>query len=118
MRSRFKSQISNLRWGAAMIVVLLAAAWFRTYRLDTVPPGPHFDAIINGQIVDEFILPALPAWLRPATAPPAIPWLTIQANPNGPDLQEHGWLYHVTLAACLQTIGHNVLGMRFPDVMW
>ena len=52
--------MSNLRWGAAMVVVLLVAAWFRTYRLDTVPPGPHFDAVINGQIVDELILPALP----------------------------------------------------------
>jgi Dolichyl-phosphate-mannose-protein mannosyltransferase len=101
-----------------MVVVLLVAAWFRTYRLDTVPPGPHFDAVINGQIVDELILPALPAWLRPATASSAIPWLKIQANPNGPDLQEHGWLYHVTLAASLQTIGRNTLGMRFPDVLW
>ncbi len=104
--------------GLWVIVVLLVAAWFRTYRLDTVPPGPHFDAIINGQIVDEFILPALPARLRPAAPAPVIPWLTIQANPNGPDLQEHGWLYHVSLAASLQAVGRNVLGMRFPDLMW
>ena len=107
---------SYKRQWAALMVVVLVAAWFRVHRLDTVPPGPHFDAIINGQIVDEFILPALPAWLRPAT--PIVPWLTIQANPNGPDLQEHGWLYHITLAVSLQTIGRNVLGMRFPDVMW
>ena len=112
-----KRQTSNVKyqWAAAM-VALLIAAWFRTYRLDAVPPGPHFDAIINGQIVDEFILPALPEWLRPAA--PVIPWLTIQANPNGPDLQEHGWLYHVTLAISMQTIGRNALGMRFPDVTW
>lgn len=110
--------MSNLRGSAAIVILLLVAAWFRTYRLDTVPPGPHFDAIINGQIVDELILPALPAWLRPATASDGVPWLKIQANPNGPDLQEHGWLYHATLAVSLQTTGRNLVGMRFPDVMW
>lgn len=115
MKTNLRSLTSNLRW-LAVIAVLLVAAWFRTYRLDAIPPGPHFDATIDEQIVDEFILPALPAWLRPAA--PAIPWLTIQANPNGPDLQEHGWLYHVTLAACMQAIGRNTLGTRFPDVMW
>jgi len=100
-----------------VIVVLLIAAWFRTYRLDTVPPGPHHDAVINGQIVDEFIWPVLPAWLRPASSSP-IPWLTIQSNPNGPDLQEHAWLYQVTLAGTLGLVGRNILGMRFADLIW
>jgi 4-amino-4-deoxy-L-arabinose transferase-like glycosyltransferase len=100
-----------------VIVVLLIAAWFRTYRLDAVPPGPHHDAVINGQIVDEFIWPVLPAWLRPAESS-SIPWLTLQANPNGPDLQEHAWLYQVALAGTLGTMGRNVIGMRFADLIW
>ncbi len=84
-------------------ILLLAAAGFRTWQLDRVPLGPHHDEVINGQIVQEFIWPALPAWLRSASSSPFIPWLTIQANPRGPDLQEHAWLFQVTLA-----------GIRFP----
>lgn len=115
-----KYQTPNVKWLAA-VAVLLVAAWFRTWRLDTAPPGPHHDAVINGQIVEEFIWPALPAlraWLRPSQSSSFIPWLTLQANPNGPDLQEHAWLYQVTLAATLGTMGRNVLGMRFADLAW
>ena len=50
----------------AAVAVLLVAAWFRTWRLDTAPPGLHHDAVINGQIVEEYIWPALRAWLRPS----------------------------------------------------
>ncbi len=126
MSSNLKSQtpapragtsVSNLGFQSALIAVLLVAAWFRAFRLDTVPPGPHHDAIINGQIVDEFIWPALPAWMRPQ-AVSSIPWLTLQANPNGPDLQEHAWLYQVSLAASLGAIGRNVIGLRFADFAW
>jgi len=110
-------KIPHLKWTAA-VGVLLVAAWFRTHRLETVPPGPHFDAIINAQIVEEFIWPTWPAWLRPPASSPNIPWLAIQANPNGPDLQEHAWLYQVTLAASMGAVGRNVMGMRFPDLAW
>src|SRR5512136_289942 len=110
-------QTPRVKWLAA-VAVLLVAAWFRTWRLDTAPPGPHHDAIINGQIVQEFIWPALRVWLYPSQSSSFIPWLTLQANPNGPDLQEHAWLYQVTLAATLGTMGRNVLGMRFGDLAW
>ena len=112
-----KTQAPNVKW-LAVVAVLLLAAWFRTYWLDTVPPGPHHDAVINGQIVEEFIWPALRAWLHPAGSSSFIPWLTLQANPNGPDLQEHAWLYQATLAATLATMGRNVVGMRFADLAW
>ena len=109
-----KTLAPNVKW-LAVVAVLLLAAWFRSYRLDTVPPGPHHDAIINGQIVEEFIWPA---WLHPAGSTSFIPWLALQSNLNGPDLQEHAWLYQVTLAATLGTLGRNVVGLRFADLAW
>ncbi len=99
-------------------ILLLAAAGFRTWQLDRVPLGPHHDEVINGQIVQEFIWPALPAWLRSASSSPFIPWLTIQANPRGPDLQEHAWLFQVTLAGTMSILGTNLLGVRFAAFAW
>jgi 4-amino-4-deoxy-L-arabinose transferase-like glycosyltransferase len=99
-------------------LLLLISAWFRAWDAERVPPGPHHDEIINGQIVREFIWPVLPAWLRPADAAPVIPWLTLQKNPRGPDLQEHAWLYQVTLAGTLGAVGLNPAGMRLADFIW
>src|SRR5512136_3267145 len=89
--------------------LLLVSAFFRTWAFERLPPGPHHDEIINGQIVQEFIWPALPTWLRPVSSSPFIPWLTLQENPLGPDLQEHAWLFQVTLAGTMSVLGTNLL---------
>ncbi len=111
---------STLRGNSILLaaLLLLVAAGFRTWQLDRVPPGLHHDEVINGQIVQEFIWPALPAWSRPAGSSSFIPWLTLQANPLGPDLQEHAWLFQVTLAGTLSVLGTNLLGVRFAAFAW
>jgi 4-amino-4-deoxy-L-arabinose transferase-like glycosyltransferase len=79
-------------------LLLLVAAGFRTWQLDRVPPGLHYDEVINNEIVADYIWAGHPAIFY--------------------DRGGREGLFHLTSAVSMKFIGVNPVGIRFTGFMW
>ncbi|MBN1316181.1 MAG: glycosyltransferase family 39 protein [Anaerolineales bacterium] len=85
------------RW-AALLLILLAAAFLRLYRLDQVPPGWRDDELINSLVISQHVLDG--------------EWSLFYADASG-----HEALYHILNAGFLQVFGPGVPGIRWLSVL-
>ena len=82
----------RVEW-AALLVVVMAAAFLRLYRLDEVPPGWRDDELINSLVISQHVLDGEWAFFYP-------------------DASGHEALYHVLNAGMLALFGPGVAGIR------
>lgn len=83
---------------AALLVVMLAAAFLRLYRLDQVPPGWRDDELINSLVISQHVLDG--------------EWALFY-----PDASGHEALYHSINAAFLKLFSPGVPGIRWLSVL-
>jgi 4-amino-4-deoxy-L-arabinose transferase-like glycosyltransferase len=83
---------------AALLAVVLAAAFLRLYRLDRVPPGWRDDELINSLVISQHALDGEWAFFYP-------------------DASGHEALYHVLNAGMLALFGPGVAGIRWLSVL-
>ena len=83
----------RLEW-AALLALVVAAAFFRLYRLDEVPPGWRDDELINSLVISQHVLDG--------------EWAVFY-----PDASGHEALYHVLNAGMLALFGPGVPGIRW-----
>ncbi len=87
----------RLEW-AALLAVMLAAAFLRVYQLDEVPPGWRDDELINSLVISQHVLDGEWAFFYP-------------------DASGHEALYHVLNAGMLALFGPGVAGIRLLSVL-
>jgi 4-amino-4-deoxy-L-arabinose transferase-like glycosyltransferase len=87
----------RVEW-AALLVVVMAAAFLRLYRLDEVPPGWRDDELINSLVISQHVLDGELAFFYP-------------------DASGHEALYHVLNAGMLALFGPGVAGIRWLSVL-
>jgi len=83
---------------AALLAVLLAAAFLRLYQLDSVPPGWRDDELINSLVISQHVLDG--------------EWALFY-----PDASGHEALYHVLNAGMLALFGPGAPGLRWLSVL-
>lgn len=83
---------------AALLVLLLAAAFLRLYRLEEVPPGWRDDELINSLVISQHVLDG--------------DWAVFY-----PDASGHESLYHVLNAGMMALFGPGVAGIRWLSVI-
>ncbi len=83
---------------AALLALLLAAAFLRLYRLDEVPPGWRDDELINSLVISQHVLDG--------------DWAVFY-----PDASGHESLYHVLNAGMMALFGPGVGGIRWLSVI-
>jgi 4-amino-4-deoxy-L-arabinose transferase-like glycosyltransferase len=82
---------------AALVAVVLAAAWMRLYRLAEVPPGLCLDEVMNGSLGRNILNGRHEVYIQEAYG--------------------HEPLYHYFQAATIGLLGFNVWGIRLPSVL-
>jgi len=80
------------------VILLLIAAFFRTWQIDRVPPGLHDDEVINTELVEQYVLAGHPQI-----------FYTFGGREG---------LFHFTFGFGMRFIGYNVLGYRWAGLMW
>lgn len=91
-------RITRRAEGAALLVIVLAAAFLRLYRLDQVPPGWRDDELINSLVISQHVLDGEWAFFYP-------------------DASGHEALYHVLNAGMLALFGPGVAGIRWLSAL-
>ena len=87
----------RIEW-AALVALLLAAAFLRLYRLGEVPPGWRDDELINSLVISQHVIDG--------------DWTLFY-----PDASGHEALYHILNAAMLHLFGPGAAGIRWLSVL-
>jgi 4-amino-4-deoxy-L-arabinose transferase-like glycosyltransferase len=81
------------------IALLLIATWLRTWQIDRVPPGLHYDETINAQIVRDRIFAGQPSI-----------FYDLGGGREG--------LFFLTTAAAIKLWGFTPIGFRWASLAW